>query len=82
MNIDQTILYFECSSRSLDKTCSLTLFAFFDSFLRIAEHTNPVTASILTFLNQATKLIIHTTIRSLKQKNNLNIFYAMFISND
>lgn len=37
--------YFECSSKSMDKICSLTLLAFFESFRRIAEHTSPVTTN-------------------------------------
>lgn len=43
MNSDEAFVYFECSSRSFDNICSLTLFAFFESFFRIAEHTKPVT---------------------------------------
>lgn len=43
IGISENLPYFECSSRSFDNICSLTLFAFFDSFLRIAEHTKPVT---------------------------------------
>lgn len=35
--------YFECCSKSLDKSCSLTLLAFLESFLRMAEHSKPVT---------------------------------------
>lgn len=42
--------YFECPSRSLANICSLTLLAFFDSFLRIAEQTNPVTTKTLNTL--------------------------------
>lgn len=45
-NIDYTITYSECSSRSIDNICSLTLLAFFESLLRIAEHTKPVTVKI------------------------------------
>lgn len=36
-------LYFECSSRVFERTNSLAVLALFESFLRIAEHTKPVT---------------------------------------
>lgn len=37
------LAYFECSSKSIDINPCLTLFAFFESCLRIAEQSNPVT---------------------------------------
>lgn len=37
------LAYFECSSKSIDSNCSLSLFAFFESCFRIAEQSNPVT---------------------------------------
>lgn len=40
------LAYFECSSKSIDSNRFLTLFAFFESFFRIAEQSNPVTKKI------------------------------------
>lgn len=43
INDDCILFYFECFASSFDKTCSLTLPAFLESFPRIAEQTSPVT---------------------------------------
>lgn len=43
------LAYFECSSKSIDSNCSLTLFAFLESFFRIAKQINPVTKKKVKF---------------------------------
>jgi hypothetical protein len=39
----QKFTYMEWFSKSLDRICSFTLFAFLDNFFRIAEAISPVT---------------------------------------
>lgn len=61
--------YIECSSKSIDNFCSLTLLTFFESLRRTAELTSPVTTTTQVQLI----ILIYTTKSKYKEVTNYNI---------